>query len=514
MLLRLCFLLLLCLISRSRSNSSWVKYVDAKFHSNLSNIGAVYTAAHYTESSGGVQTLQVVFVERWVTWDPMRPRLKATPWMGLNMSQSLNKTAVGWNYMRLFARDADHNCPSAGAVGPHDKDLPKPHRCFASSTHKAWWIERGVFQMNISLVHGKKYVLSLVQGMEGCVPAFEELSVATAHRDLCYVRDGSILYYPTNETYHVLIGKDIKFVEANPDHPKEPTSGCKHLCEIFDRSTILYGGTMKPTPPTLVEFTTHLPSETNEKTQLDACNSYQDLSGTWIKNNRIHSKLSCPNKIPTRAMSQQTCIIGDSHMARAYELLGRSFTVRKNIVQNNFDPIHTKVNGSRVPWSSGGQTMLHHMMQCINGMGRTGSTIWWWGSHAETFSPQNVKNAVHDMMREVRNRKHREYIPCIVIVGTPDAQHETIPNKFMDVQPYYRNSWRIQLQNQALRETVEEIIEDYGNLSNIHYFDIFEPSAALHFDGYRRDDPVHQSNAFYVTFVRMIIQAAKNMCMR
>ena len=66
--------------------------------------------------------------------------------------------------------------------------------------------------------------------------------------------------------------------------------------------------------------------------------------------------------------------------------------------------------------------------------------------------------------------------PCVIVAATPDAKHESIPEKFHPAQRYFRSTYREALRNDAIRNVLQPH-------PSIQYVDLFRPSAALHWDG-------------------------------
>ena len=72
--------------------------------------------------------------------------------------------------------------------------------------------------------------------------------------------------------------------------------------------------------------------------------------------------------------------------------------------------------------------------------------------------------------------------------------------------------WRSAARNEALQHAVEEK-RTKADAANIHFLDLFSPSAALHFGHCEGGDPIHwHRGTFYEEHTKMIIAAAHDLC--
>jgi len=127
------------------------------------------------------------------------------------------------------------------------------------------------------------------------------------------------------------------------------------------------------------------------------------------------------------------------------------------------------------------------------------------GSHYPGLAPAELE---HNVTAALRNARRLTPRACMIVSGPMDAQHEQIPKKWSPNQVISRNSWRIAMQNDAVRRGVLAAGDD-----RINYLDLFEPTLPLHFDAHRStQDPVHFRSASYRLLGDLSLLAASQLC--
>ena len=97
---------------------------------------------------------------------------------------------------------------------------------------------------------------------------------------------------------------------------------------------------------------------------------------------------------------------------------------------------------------------------------------------------------------------------CYIVSMALDVQHENIPRKWSPTQKFFRSSWRVAMQNDAVRAAVADAARPRA-----HFLDLFGPSLPLHFDAHRRSsDPVHFRSQAYRLFGDASLLAASELC--
>lgn len=179
-----------------------------------------------------------------------------------------------------------------------------------------------------------------------------------------------------------------------------------------------------------------------------------------------------------------------------------NFVFEFQVLDNHETPLNHKICR---PWGSC-RTMERAFDNVMSKLSnKKGALVWFYGSHAQMYSQSEVRKHVRDGMSYIGSKQKDQ---CVILVGTPDPHHEDIPlDKYPQQQVYYRNSWRVKMQNDAMREAVQ-------NSTNFHYFDLFEQTVALHFDNHPPGDPVHLSNPYYQVWLKQITVAVKDLCLQ
>ena len=234
--------------------------------------------------------------------------------------------------------------------------------------------------------------------------------------------------------------------------------------------------------------------------------SFDSLRGayawTWPHEHEAHF-VGTEDCRPLAERSSTLCA-GDVHRARKFYVgdsnggymmwFGRLGNC--NIPRKQFMPM----NGAA------GKTLKDKLEGILRTIGDRGDVIFlYMGSHYPELSPSELEQNVTAALRSSWNLTQRA---CIIVSGIMDPEHEQIPGKWSPNQVFFRNSWRVAMQNQAVRRAVLATNDD-----RIHYLDLFEPTLPLHFDAHRsRRDPVHFRSASYRFLGNVSLLAASHLC--
>ena len=121
-----------------------------------------------------------------------------------------------------------------------------------------------------------------------------------------------------------------------------------------------------------------------------------------------------------------------------------------------------------------GKTLKDKLEGILRTIGDRGDVIFlYMGSHYPELSPSELEQNVTAALRSSWNLTQRA---CIIVSGIMDPEHEQIPGKWSPNQVFFRNSWRVAMQNQAVRRAVLATNDD-----RIYYLDLFEPTLPLNF---------------------------------
>lgn len=513
-----CALIILSLIF-SVSGCQW-KRVDATIQNPLEFIYVRTGCSSYAEG----QQLDIVFVEQGGSApnDTNHPYIPITKRNSSSNPYGLKRQFM-WSYVRLFANVANY-CPND--IGILEAEQPK-WKCAIAGSVDAWWVGDGAFQMSLILPASKSLELTLVRGMDGCTLPLEQLGYNDAIR--C----------------------------------RNATSMCPEYCTFVEMNG-------QRSPP-LASFTINMPPMQESKLSPPGGRMYSSV-GYWNGAEWVSPETPKGLNIRRNALSS-VCVIGDSHMVRTegrfLRMMARGAGMQPTFVGNYVHDLNVSAPLKGEFWHPRTASMLACHDRCaaivgnwkektasqlnthsrrlkIENAGRgfeysqtainsrvlvpakmshsvgkigkrppvstppssaapqqdpkTGATIWWYGSHTAIFSPQELAQTIQD----IKTLSH--HTACTVVVGIPVAAYEEIPEHEMGpLGRYYQNPWRLRAQNDAIRKATESI-------PNFHYFDVYEESLALYYDGHYRGDPVHMSFKFYGYLSKLILHAAVKYC--
>jgi hypothetical protein len=434
-----------------------------------------YTSGCYQDIGNDIETVFFSFVGKGIVWMPAEP---SKPQENGHYSVTCNSPFP--RYVRLFANQTNYASTGNDIYGINISTW----NYFVSGSVNAWQVAPGVFQMKLTLPAERTYNVHLLPGMEQCSMSLEDLKLSD-------------------------------FIKC-ADKPFD----CDDMCKRVE---------MNYHPKSLADFTVTTPTtnfqeKTSSAIEDGASCQFYDKPGAWDKK-PVHwrSGALCSSKqyecdgMMSRgepAKSRQVdslCTIGDSHLARAFRpLVSMTKTCVIKFKSLTFFPhsldIREKAPVLHSPKQS--RSLLDNMRLCHNfttqyNSGKSSAIVWSIGSHTAKFSPKQLAALVTDSTKSFR-KVSATVQPCVLVVGIPASNYETIPEKFGNYFKWFQNPWRAKAQNYAIRGAVAKI-------PNYHYIDIFDESLAIYYDGHY--DAVHMSQPFYSYLANMIIYAAKMKCL-
>lgn len=207
---------------------------------------------------------------------------------------------------------------------------------------------------------------------------------------------------------------------------------------------------------------------------------------------------------------ESLCMIGDSHFQRSSFAI---HTMSRELLGFGFGGVKLLINFAV---SDGFEAPARHnisvgddMKYCYdwlrsrsNSTNGTGAIILSLGSHQPRASLENMTRFVHDLEGFVQNQSSQH---PVLVSSTLDSCHGNIPKHFHTEQRMGQNTWREEAKAAAVQSAIEN-----SPLENLHYVDLFAPSAALHFGHCLGGDPVHWTGGiFYKEHFRLLFDAAQ-----
>lgn len=479
--------------------------IQANIRNDDFQFKSVYVAES-EDTGSNYQTVLVAFAIRKLNFTSM-----GNIHLSNNFSVSLQHDSL-YSYVRLFVEQhASINCSYSDFLAKSDDGKffdNFPVRFPVSATVQFWWgdKDKNTFLMKVVLLKGKDYQFSLIRGPEKCRIPLESLS-----------------------------NKEMAFVTR--ECKGNINEKCPALCSYWpsmnssqDLVLVNFRYSVQP----LVSNSLIVPTSSSNTKRCSMSNTI----GLW-DGNRWCSPLMCnisdpktvaavtPNLVQESSHSNvatikfkntvgTACFIGDSHIY----YVKRSFFVTQT-------PYHTlnwdwKAVSNFVTYPSmtqviGGYKGHEEDMSavtafniCIDGIKAAdlpGALVWWFGSHAMHLSAEETARTIQLGVDTIRHRNEIDSKFCVVIVGVMDTMFENIPVKLSAQAKYFQNSWRIQVQNNAIREAVAAL-----NISGLHFVDIFPQTLALHYHGHRAYDPVHYNANFYKYLGQFLVESIRNLC--
>jgi hypothetical protein len=372
----------------------------------------------------------------------------------LRVGVELKKGA--WSYRRAFAHYGDGHTCSRKEFAAHS-DIKSLHPCFVTSTHRAWSLMPSVYVMQIPLSAIRENMalnITVFGGIEECSMPLETLNSSTDWKTFA---------------------KQCNFAK---------------VLNIED---------VRP----IVTFSVpQLLATSKEASTKVACDFASN--GAW---DRIGSTWNVPgcNHSKSTIKKGRVCMIGDSHFERSMghmTTLARSYNFESSILQENF------IGSARLQDEMrAGRSILDEMRACRAAVGNNGIIVVSAGSHFPTGSAAEYQKIGTEVARfAIESSKL-----CFIVVPALDGCFEAIPDKFDATQRIFRNGWKAEAQSAAFRLAIETART--SGQTNVHFVDLFSPSASLHFTHCTNNDPVHFNNGkFYQEQHEIIYSAAQRLC--